>query len=368
MNETLIQLQKEVADLKAWKTQKERQQISYPLDIQSIPALAKYLLRYYDFPIGGAINKLVGLGNTAIDDTFIPTVGNRIYRTAITVGQETFDNQGNNESSKNTQTILENDDDSATLYSFYYGYRKPLYLPRNGTTVTVSSAGNTLTDSQKAWTTNELAGAHVNIYDSTGALKFTRQIASNTATVVTIDGTWPATVTGGTYVIFMPIFLGSADYPWRQLYTGGTDVSAGGDGSVRRAIRVGFGSSSGEGNIGVFYGTGSPESVVTANIGSLFLRLDGTAGATLYVKQSGTSNTGWSAGLSSSMLWGKVTVTKNVTTTITNASITSSSVIVATGASWTGQNMIAAVCGTGSATMAYTDGQATQDVNYMIIF
>jgi hypothetical protein len=42
-------------------------------------------------------------------------------------------------------------------------------------------------------------------------------------------------------------------------------------------------------------GTGSPEGVVTAPIGSLFLRLDGGATTTLYVKTSGTGNTGWTA-------------------------------------------------------------------------
>lgn len=42
-------------------------------------------------------------------------------------------------------------------------------------------------------------------------------------------------------------------------------------------------------------GTGSPETVVTAVVGSLFLRTDGGASTTLYVKESGTSNTGWVA-------------------------------------------------------------------------
>ena len=42
-------------------------------------------------------------------------------------------------------------------------------------------------------------------------------------------------------------------------------------------------------------GTGSPESVVTAPVGSLYLRTDGGVLSTLYVKESGTSNTGWAA-------------------------------------------------------------------------
>jgi hypothetical protein len=40
-------------------------------------------------------------------------------------------------------------------------------------------------------------------------------------------------------------------------------------------------------------GTGTPEGAVTAPVGSLFTRTDGGAGTTLYVKQSGTGNTGW---------------------------------------------------------------------------
>lgn len=40
-------------------------------------------------------------------------------------------------------------------------------------------------------------------------------------------------------------------------------------------------------------GTGSPENVVTAPVGTLYTRIDGGAGTTLYVKESGAGNTGW---------------------------------------------------------------------------
>jgi len=40
-------------------------------------------------------------------------------------------------------------------------------------------------------------------------------------------------------------------------------------------------------------GTGSPEGSVTASVGSLYTRSDGGAGTTLYVKESGSGNTGW---------------------------------------------------------------------------
>jgi len=42
-------------------------------------------------------------------------------------------------------------------------------------------------------------------------------------------------------------------------------------------------------------GTGTPEGAVTAEVGSLYTRLNGGAGTTLYVKESGSGNTGWVA-------------------------------------------------------------------------
>ena len=42
-------------------------------------------------------------------------------------------------------------------------------------------------------------------------------------------------------------------------------------------------------------GNGNPEGVVTSVAGGLYLRLDGGAQSALYVKESGTGNTGWVA-------------------------------------------------------------------------
>jgi len=42
-------------------------------------------------------------------------------------------------------------------------------------------------------------------------------------------------------------------------------------------------------------GSGSPQGAVTAVVGSLFTRTDGGANTTLYIKESGTGNTGWVA-------------------------------------------------------------------------
>lgn len=43
------------------------------------------------------------------------------------------------------------------------------------------------------------------------------------------------------------------------------------------------------------YGLGSPETVVTAPVGTLYLRSDGGSNTTLYVKESGILNIGWVA-------------------------------------------------------------------------
>lgn len=48
-------------------------------------------------------------------------------------------------------------------------------------------------------------------------------------------------------------------------------------------------------NVRVFSGYGTPEGAVTAGIGSIYMRQDGTIDTSIYVKESGTDNTGWVA-------------------------------------------------------------------------
>lgn len=42
-----------------------------------------------------------------------------------------------------------------------------------------------------------------------------------------------------------------------------------------------------------FQGTGTPENAVAAPVGALYLRTDGGAGTTIYIKESGTGKNGW---------------------------------------------------------------------------
>lgn len=45
----------------------------------------------------------------------------------------------------------------------------------------------------------------------------------------------------------------------------------------------------------ILTGMGTPQGNVAANVGALYLRIDGGPSSTLYVKESGTGTTGWAA-------------------------------------------------------------------------
>jgi hypothetical protein len=128
--------------------------------------------------------------------------------------------------------------------SFIIGRRTPVVSSGvNGQKVSISSAGNTVTINGFNFTTNELSNALINIYNSSGAYVCTRTISSNTATVVTISGTWGSTVSNATFDIFRPVYVGAAEYIWQRFYA--QEGTAGG-------IRFGVGSTNG-GENGLLY-------------------------------------------------------------------------------------------------------------------
>ena len=47
--------------------------------------------------------------------------------------------------------------------------------------------------------------------------------------------------------------------------------------------------------VDILIGAGSPEGSASARVGSIYLRTDGGAGSTFYVKETGVGNTGWVA-------------------------------------------------------------------------
>lgn len=90
---------------------------------------------------------------------------------------------------------------------------------------------------------------------------------------------------GGCYVCAFQLDDVGGDYLLTPGATGGSSEAGQ---HFERAISVGS-----DPTVGATFGAGSPEGAVTAGIGSIYLRTDGGAGTSFYVKESGTGNTGW---------------------------------------------------------------------------
>jgi len=103
--------------------------------------------------------------------------------------------------------------------SFITAQRPPLFGTPPNTTIAVIMGGNTVAVSNYGFTVNELAGASINIYNSAGTFIESQIIASNTASVITITGTWLASTSGGSFFIYQPVFFGSADTIYQRFYT-----------------------------------------------------------------------------------------------------------------------------------------------------
>lgn len=148
---------------------------------------------------------------------------------AIASGKDRGISSSVSQSSTNVSLALQN---QVELFFFFSAGKSWT----NKSPFNISSGTSILTDTTFNWDTNALAGYHLNIYDSAGALVESHLIASNTPTVVTISGTFNSTTANATYSIFQSTYNGSADNPWRRLYTGdGTDGG----------VRFGYGTTAG---------------------------------------------------------------------------------------------------------------------------
>lgn len=78
------------------------------------------------------------------------------------------------------------------------------------------------------------------------------------------------------------------------LVTANNSYNLGNSANGWKSMYVSYGASSGQ-TVQWTSGTGSPNGVVTANVGSLYTDNAGSTSTTLYVKTSGTGNTGWTA-------------------------------------------------------------------------
>lgn len=103
--------------------------------------------------------------------------------------------------------------------SFFTAVRPPVYTNIPGSTVSTTLGGNTITINGYNFTTNSLTGALIVISNSAGTLIETQTIASNTDTVITITGTWLASTSSATFLIYVPCFMGSAQTIFQRFYT-----------------------------------------------------------------------------------------------------------------------------------------------------
>lgn len=92
-------------------------------------------------------------------------------------------------------------------------------------------------------------------------------------------------------------------------------------------------------------GSGTPQGVITANVGSIYLRTDGGASTTLYVKESGSGNTGWVA----TGVGGVASFAKSGDSALTGAVTISGG----TGISLTESGQDVAIAATGSAAVTF---------------
>lgn len=224
-------------------------------------------------------NQQLGIGNFSLAEFSGPVSagGEPTQRGFLLVGDDVNALDG----IQNAQISFENQPstDGTTNQTFLYAFRGPALFALDGI---VTSGGTTLKTKTYSFTENQLAGAYINIRTSIDATTFeSHLIASNTTDTITITGTtWGFSSNSAYFFIYVPVYLGAADYPWRRIYA--------------NEVRIGQGPSAGTGVVYIRTGTGSPEGVETAGVGSLFLRRDGGSGTTLYVKESGTGSTGWS--------------------------------------------------------------------------
>lgn len=173
-----------------------------------------------DLPIQTPIR--LGLGGIlSTSSTFLGTTSlgatNEQIQTSIVAG--TGQGSAIGTIGTNLQFNLLHQPQNTNNQSFITSFRPPLFTTPQGTTISTTLGGNTVTVSNYGFTVNSLTGALINIFDSSGALVETQTIASNTSSVITISGTWLASTSGGTFTIFQPVFFGSADTPYQRFYT-----------------------------------------------------------------------------------------------------------------------------------------------------
>ena len=167
-------------------------------------------------PIRLGLGGLISTSNSFRKEVAYGAVNEQI-QTSIASGKDQAGTVGI--TTKNLQFNLFHQPQNAANQSFITAFRPPIFGTPQNTTISTTLGGNTVTVSGYGFVVDELAGGLINIFDSSGTFIESQTIASNTASVITITGTWLATTAGGTFYIYQPVFLGSADTIWQRFYT-----------------------------------------------------------------------------------------------------------------------------------------------------
>lgn len=153
-----------------------------------------------------------------------------------------------------------------------------------GDYVTIDGESGTYTAYQSGVRRVDITTSSVRFYSTAGVLG---------ATITASGSGVLLTASGGEFQVLGDMVTGGGDIlPSLDL---GPNI---GSASLRYAVGY-FGvlgiRTSGSTVASIAAGTGDPEGVLTANVGCVWLRTDGGSGTTMYVKETGSGNTGWSS-------------------------------------------------------------------------
>lgn len=150
MNNDISQLAKDVAELKAWKEQKTRQQISFPLDTESINVLNKYFLRIVGsiYLVGGVAGRVFEYFRTVQDDKITNLAKDNSVPFVVDASTDVCTSYGKVWANDDRVTVFTSDTlpnplSSATTYYIISasGFTFKLSLSSGGAAVNITDAG-----------------------------------------------------------------------------------------------------------------------------------------------------------------------------------------------------------------------------------
>lgn len=148
-----------------------------------------------------------------------------------------------------------------------------------GTGISGNQAGRTTTNAMTLWVNGAPSQGSNETISNLYALRVSGGVAS------AISGLFEAAASNSAAVLVSKSGSSGTGDLWR-----GTDNSDAVKAAITSAGRFQIGAS---GAPVLLSGSGSPESAITAPVGSVYLRTDGGASTSIYIKESGSGSTGW---------------------------------------------------------------------------